>query len=164
MKIKLEKYIIYIVLLIASAVYGVFYYLPNQKIDFSYATVQRVVDGDTILLTDGRRVRYIGIDTPESVKPNTKVECFAKEASNKNKELVEGKKVKLIKDITDKDKYGRLLRYVYIEDNFINEYMVKNGYAKTLTIPPNITHSLKFKIAEKHAREGKLGLWGDICK
>src|SRR3989344_6996325 len=90
--------------------------------------VTRVIDGDTIEIEGGQKVRYIGIDTPETVDPRSLPQCFGKEAASKNRELVEGKKVRLEKDILDKDKYGRLLRYVYLPDSnsgiFINDYLV----------------------------------------
>src|SRR3990172_7201954 len=76
--------------------------------------VTRVIDGDTIELGDGRRVRYIGIDTPETVDPRKPVECFGKEAAAKNRELVDGKMVEMEKDASETDKYGRLLRYIYV--------------------------------------------------
>src|SRR3989338_7463066 len=78
--------------------------------------VKRVIDGDTIELENGEKVRYIGIDTPETLDPRKPIQCFGKEAAQKNRELVEGKPVWLTKDITDKDKYGRSLRYVYLGD------------------------------------------------
>jgi len=99
--------------------------------------VIRVIDGDTIELENGEKVRYIGIDTPETVNPNTSVECYGQESSNKNKELVEGKLVKLEKDISEIDKYGRLLRYVYVNDVFVNDYLVRQGYANASSYPPD---------------------------
>lgn len=124
--------------------------------------VVRVVDGDTIELEGGARVRYIGIDTPETVNPNTTVECFGQEASNKNKELVEGKDVKLEKDVSETDKYGRLLRYVYVDDIFVNDYLVRQGYANASSYPPDVKYQDQFRQAETEARENIRGLWG-IC-
>src|SRR3990167_1293984 len=80
--------------------------------------VVKVIDGDTIEIDGGARVRYIGIDTPETVSPTSAIECYGKESSNKNRELVEGKTVRLEKDVSEIDKYGRLLRYVYVGDIF----------------------------------------------
>jgi micrococcal nuclease len=128
--------------------------------------VTRVIDGDTIdVLIDGveTRVRYIGIDTPETVHPNKLVECFGEEASDKNKELVLDKKVRLVKDTSDKDKYGRLLRYVYTEDVFVNKYLIENGYANAVTYPPDVAFSDELKEVEKIARQNKYGLWGSAC-
>lgn len=122
--------------------------------------VKRVVDGDTIELSNGQKVRYIGIDTPESVDPRTSPQCFGKEASAKNKELVEGKKVRLVKDISETDRFGRLLRYVYLENTFINEVLVKEGFAKSSSYPPDIKYQEAFRAAEAFARTHNKGLWG----
>ncbi|MDO8452142.1 MAG: thermonuclease family protein [bacterium] len=121
--------------------------------------VTRVVDGDTVVISTGETVRYIGIDTPETVKPGTPVQCFGKEASAKNKELVLGKVVTLAKDVSEVDKYGRLLRYIYVDGVFINDYLIRNGFASASTYPPDVKYSNQFKEAEKEARENKRGLW-----
>jgi len=124
--------------------------------------VTRVVDGDTIdveIAGKIERVRYIGIDTPETVDPRKPVQCFGVEASKKNKELVEGKTVRLEKDITDRDKYKRLLRYIWLGDTLINQTLVEQGFAKSYSYPPDIKYQDKFVAAEKKAREDKLGLW-----
>ena len=125
------------------------------------ATVKRVIDGDTIELTDGRKLRYIGMDTPETVDPNRPVGCFGKEASDKNKELVLGKEVELEKDVSETDKYGRLLRYVYLSDGImINETLVQEGFAFARTYPPDVKYQDKFLEAERSARDNNKGLWG----
>jgi len=121
--------------------------------------VIKVIDGDTIKLENGEVVRYIGIDTPETVHPSEPVQCFGKEASDKNKELVEGKMVKLEKDITDRDKYGRLLRYIWIGDLFVNDYLVRQGYAYAYTYPPDVKYSEQFVKAQQEAKENNRGLW-----
>ena len=129
--------------------------------------VTRVVDGDTIEIEGGEKVHYIGIDTPETVDPRKPVQCFGVEASKKNKELVEGKTVRLEKDITDKDKYGRLLRYVWVDNLstgsgqvlFVNLELVKQGFATSYTYPPNVKYQKEFLAAEKEAKESKRGLW-----
>jgi endonuclease YncB( thermonuclease family) len=123
--------------------------------------VQKVIDGDTIELADGRHVRLIGIDTPETVDPRRPVGCFGREASDKNKELVEGKNVRLVKDISETDKYGRLLRYVYVGDIFVNEYLVREGYARASSYPPDVRYRDLFREAEADARINKRGLWAD---
>ena len=132
------------------------------------AKAERVIDGDTIQLDTGEKVRYIGINAPETVHPSKPVECFGKEASDKNKELLEGKEIRLEKDISDTDKYGRLLRYVFVAENdteiFINDYLVRNGFANSFSYPPDIKHQKKFQEAEIEARENKRGLWADgVC-
>jgi micrococcal nuclease len=129
------------------------------------ARVVRVVDGDTIAvrLDDGRdeRVRYIGVDTPESVKPGTPVQCFAERASAFNKRLVAGERVRLVRDAEERDRYGRLLAYVYrTRDNlFINATLVTGGYAVPLTIPPNVAHAGEFRTLAAVARRKGRGLW-----
>jgi micrococcal nuclease len=127
------------------------------------AFVKGIVDGDTIVLSTDERVRYIGIDTPESKKPNTPVECFAKEATLKNAELVEGKNVEMEMDVNNTDKYGRLLRYVWVGDLFVNEELVRQGYASAAAFPPDVRYQELFSEAEKDARENNRGLWGK-CK
>lgn len=132
------------------------------------AFVTKIIDGDTIevdIAGKAYKLRYIGINTPETVDPRRKVQCFGKEASNENKSLVDGKEVLLEKDISETDKYGRLLRYVYLPmpDGtllFVNDYLVRQGFANVDTYPPDIKYVDRFKAAEKEAREGKKGLWG----
>lgn len=128
--------------------------------------VMRVVDGDTIELENGDKVRYIGVNTPETVKPRAEVECFGHEASNFNKQLVEGKMVRLEKDVSDRDRYGRLLRFVYLEDGtFVNDELARQGYAYASTFPPDVSKADQFKQAQQEARENKRGLWADdTCK
>ncbi len=123
------------------------------------AKVIRVVDGDTFEIENGVKVRLIGIDTPEVVDPRKPVQCFAKEASNETKSLIEGSSVSLVKDISETDKYGRLLRYVYKGDLLVNDYLVRNGYAKASTVPPDVAMSTRFLDAQKEASVKKLGLW-----
>ena len=125
--------------------------------------VARVVDGDTIKLESGEVVRYIGIDTPEIVDLRKPVQCYAKEASAKNKELVEGKEVRLEKDVSETDKYGRLLRYVWLGDMLVNEVLVKEGYAKSSTYPPDVKYQDRFTQAQSEARTNNMGLWGPTC-
>lgn len=133
--------------------------------------IKAVIDGDTIDLVTGERVRYIGVDTPETKHPVKKVQCFGKEASEKNKELVLGKEVRLEKDVSDKDRYGRLLRYVYLPagqvgvgDLFINEFLARNGFAHAVTFPPDVKFSNLFLEAEREARENHRGLWAPgVC-
>lgn len=130
-------------------------------------TVIKIIDGDTIQLEGGIKVRYIGIDTPETVDPKREVGCFGKEASAKNAQLVLGKKVKMEKDVNNTDRYGRLLRYVYVTGNdnletiMVNNELVKTGYAKAATFPPDVKYQTLFAESEKYARENGLGLWGN---
>ncbi len=127
------------------------------------ARVARVIDGDTIELTDGRKIRYIGIDTPESVDPRQPVACFAKEASEKNREFVLGKEIELEKDVSETDRFGRLLRYVYVNvgntEMMVNEGLVREGFARASSYPPDIKYQERLRIAEQVAREVGRGLW-----
>ena len=127
----------------------------------SSAVVARVVDGDTIVLRGGERVRYIGMDTPESVKPGTPVQCYAKAASHENERLVEGERVRLRYDAVRTDRYGRTLAYVYRARDglFVNAELVRRGYARQLTIPPNVAHASLFHRLVAQARAHRRGLW-----
>lgn len=122
-------------------------------------TVKRVIDGDTIELEQEFKVRLIGIDTPESRHPQKPKECYAKEATTKLKELIEGKTIQMEKDVSETDRYGRLLRYIFLNDIFINELMVKQGYAHARSYPPDIKYQEILKQAEQHAKDYNLGLW-----
>jgi micrococcal nuclease len=128
------------------------------------AQVERVVDGDTVVVRLGsrdERVRYIGMDTPESVKPGTPVQCYAEAASRENRRLVAGRRVRLVEDADSRDRYGRLLAYVYREPDglFVNAELVRRGYARLLTIPPNVAHEAEFRRLERRARAAGRGLW-----
>jgi micrococcal nuclease len=130
----------------------------------SVGRVVRVVDGDTIRVSIGgreERVRYIGIDTPESVKPGTPVQCFAKKASAENERLVAGRRVRIERDVEERDRYGRLLAYVYPAAGgpMVNEALVRGGYARTLTIPPDVRHAERFRRLADEARRAGRGLW-----
>lgn len=127
--------------------------------------VTKVVDGDTIKIEGDLTIRLIGIDTPETVDPRRPVGCFGKEASNELKSLIEGKEVVLERDTSDTDKYQRLLRYIYLplengKSLFVNDYMVRQGFAFALTYPPDVRYEEKFREGEKEAKMGNRGLWG----
>lgn len=124
--------------------------------------VKYVIDGDTIILSDNSKVRYIGINSPEMEK-NGKIECFAQNAKNFNRQLVENQIVSLEKDVSDKDKYGRLLRYVYLDGTLINEILVSQGFAKADNIVPDTKYASIFKQVEQEARQDNRGLWKE-CK
>jgi micrococcal nuclease len=126
--------------------------------------VVRVVDGDTIRVAlAGRveRVRYIGIDTPESVKPGTPVQCYAHRAAAENARLVRGRRVRLVLDVEARDRFGRLLAYVYRAGDgaFVNAELARGGFARTLTIPPNVRFAARFRALAAQARRERRGLW-----
>jgi len=126
------------------------------------ATVTRVVDGDTVEAPVGgslEDIRYIGLDTPESVAPDQPVECFGPEAAEYNRRLVEGRVVRLIFDEERRDQYGRLLAYVYVGDEFVNAALVRRGYARTLTIAPNDRFAGFLARLEQEAGNAGRGLW-----
>lgn len=133
---------------------------------YEEAVVARVIDGDTIELDDGRIVRYIGIDTPETVHPKKGMECFGNEAKEENKRLVEGYTVTLEKDISEVDRYGRLLRYVWRDppdgeagDVMINWWLVQKGFAHVVTYPPDVAFQELLLKGQQEAREQGRGIW-----
>lgn len=128
--------------------------------DVESAVVSRVIDGDTIELSDGRTVRYIGIDTPEIKHPQKGKECFGSEASLKNEQLVLGKTVYLHKDISETDRYGRLLRYVWLDDTqMVNQVLVEEGFAYASSYPPDIAFQEQLIDAQAQAQANGVGLW-----
>lgn len=152
---------------------GIFELLPQTQIgptvsstpsSTSYVLVTKVIDGDTIELETGEKVRYIGMNTPEIHHPKKSVECFGKEAAKRNEELVLNKKVHLVKDVSETDRYKRLLRYVYLADGrFVNLELVEEGYAYVDTFPPDVKFAEVFKKTMEEARDAKRGLW-KMCK
>ena len=122
--------------------------------------VDHVIDGDTFILADSEKVRLIGVDAPETVHPAKSVQHYGKEASEFAKRMLEGKQVRLEMDVQERDQYGRLLAYVYLEDGtFFNAELVKQGYAQVSTYPPNVKYVELFTQLQKEARENKRGLW-----
>jgi len=136
---------------------------PSSEPAAARAFVSRAIDGDTIEVRIGGRsedVRYIGVDTPETVKPGTPVQCYGPQASSFNHRMVEGRRVRLVFDRERRDVYGRLLAYVYLDRELVNAKLVRLGYARTLTIPPNTAHAGLFhRLAAAAGRAGR-GLWG----
>ncbi len=166
-------------------------HIASKALPVNLFYVARVIDGDTIELPNGQYVRYIGMDTPETVDPREPAQCFGEEAAQRNRELVEGKDIRLEKDVEDKDTYGRLLRYVFVgdpstrfprpepfggepqdeplgtkagQDIFVNLELVREGYARAYTVPPNVKYQDEFLAAEREAREEKRGLWSKCVK
>jgi micrococcal nuclease len=131
--------------------------------DTARAFVVRVIDGDTIAARiDGRveDVRYIGVDTPETVKPGAPVQCFGPQASAFNHRLVEGRPLRLVFGVERRDAYGRLLAYAYLGRRFVNATLVRRGLARSLTIPPNDRFAPLFRRLELGAARAGRGLWG----
>jgi micrococcal nuclease len=126
---------------------------PTRSDAGEYAQAVFVVDGDTVELVDGRRVRYIGVNTPETGQP------YATNAKSLNESLVMGQEVWLETDTQESDVYGRLLAYVWVGDTFVNLELVRQGYANAYTVLPNVRHTDAFVLAEQEAREAELGMW-----
>lgn len=125
-------------------------------------TVTRVVDGDTVevdLEGETEDVRYIGVDTPETVKPGEPVQCYGPQASDFNHELVDGRTVRLEFDAELRDVYGRLLAYVYAGHRFVNAELLRGGFARTLEIEPNTSRAGDLAAVEARAGEAGEGLW-----
>ena len=126
------------------------------------AVVRKVVDGDTLEIAGGERVRLIGVDTPETNAPNRPVGCYGREASRFTASLLPpGTPVRLVGDVEQRDRYDRLLAYVYRRSDglFVNAELLRRGYAQVLTIPPNVAHTDQFVAIARQAREGSQGLW-----
>ena len=138
---------------------------PSQQVDRDEVAapesvrVARVIDGDTVVLANGELVRYLGIDTPETVHPDKPIECFGPEATERNRQLVEGKTVELWSDGPDKDSYDRLLRYVFTDGTFVNGVLVWEGYAFARSYGDSLRLYQTLVQLERSAREGGRGLW-----
>ena len=126
--------------------------------EFKEVICTRVIDGDTIEIKDDTgktfKVRYIGIDTPENG------DNYFEEAKEANEKLVLNETIKMYKDVSETDKYGRLLRYIYIGDIFVNAYLVENGFAMASTYPPDVEYSDYFAELQNTAQSKGLGFWG----
>ena len=146
-----------LVLLLAAAVAWAAVTLTGDGQDTSLVT--RVIDGDTIELENGQVVRYLLIDTPETVHPEKPVECFGPEATERNRQLVEGRRVRLEKDVTDRDAYGRLLRYVYIDEAMVQGELIREGYGYVYSRQPDVKYLRDIAALEREAREQGAGLW-----
>lgn len=131
-----------------------------------YYAVKKVVDGDTFWIDDGSakgtKVRLIGVDAPESRRTGRKeIGFYGKEAKQFLESFLQNKRVRLEYDVNMYDQYMRVLAYAYLEDGtFLNAYLVENGYAMVLTVPPNVKHSELFLKLQQNARIRNKGLWG----
>jgi micrococcal nuclease len=136
--------------------------MPQPASIYTEARVTRIVDGDTIHVDIGGevyKVRYIGINAPEMNHPEHGLEPFAPEATARNRDLVDGKAVRLEKDVSETDRYGRLLRYVWLDGVMVNEVLVREGLARSVSYPPDIKHQPLLREAELEARASRRGLW-----
>jgi len=124
-----------------------------NRVSEDAALVTRIIDGDTIEIEGSIRVRYIGIDAPEIGEP------YYLEAREANLKLVGGKRIQLEKDVEDKDEYGRLLRYAWVDGTMVNAELVRLGYAYSYSYPPNLKYQAHFLQLEREAHEQKRGLW-----
>ena len=128
-------------------------------------TVVRVVDGDTIYvrLTDRvEKIRYIGVNTPEIHHPSKGEEPGGREAAEVNRGLVGGRRVRLELDVQTRDRYGRLLAYVWVGDTMVNAELVRRGYAQAMTVPPNVRYQDLFVKLQRQARDAHRGLWRPV--
>jgi micrococcal nuclease len=124
--------------------------------------VVRIVDGDTIHVRLGdrvERVRYIGVNTPELYHPTRGEEAGGRQARDANRGLVEGRSVRLEVDVQPRDRHGRLLAYVWVDDVMINAELVRLGFAQVMTVPPNVRHQALFLKLQRDARAARRGLW-----
>jgi micrococcal nuclease len=128
------------------------------------AVVKRVIDGDTIELMDGRVIRYIGVNTPETVDPEKPVECYGPEASQRNKELVGGKEVGLMGGIEELDQYGRHLKYVFTDGIFVNAELIEEGFGYAFLYSGGNRFDQVFVQLENYSRLRNMGLWGACVK
>ncbi len=129
-----------------------------------FYVVMQVIDGDTIYLDNGESVRYLGINAPETQHPTKGNECYGVEATRRNSQLVEGKTVRLEKDVTDRDKYGRLLRYVFVNGIFVNAILVEEGFAYSSYYPPDTKYYKYLLEIELVAEKDGRGLWHDCSQ
>ena len=136
----------------------------RNKSDLVQYKVIRVIDGDTVELKNGERLRYNDIDTPETVHPSKPIECYGPEASAKNEELVEGKIILVEFGNPRKDKYGRLLGYVYVDDVFVNAELVKGGYAEVNSYGNPGSKIDELINIERDAKRQSVGLWDSCVK
>jgi micrococcal nuclease len=134
--------------------------VPQNGVE--WFTVDRVIDGDTIVLNTGEIVRYIGIDTPELKHPQVGKQCYGEEAKLANEVLLEGHQVRLVVDISQADRYGRLLRYLYRDDGvFINDALVRSGFAFVYPYPPDVQEQPLLAESQTEARHKGLGVWSN---
>jgi micrococcal nuclease len=154
------------ILLLLSAFINEEVISPDEVIDLfptaqTAEVVTRVIDGDTIVMADESKVRLIGVDAPEM---NSDFDCYAQKAKQRLEELVLNKKIGLEKDISQTDKYGRLLRHVWVDEMLTSLVLVEEGWAQVSTYPPDVKYQADFLDAQSRAREKGLGIWGECIE
>lgn len=161
-RIPLPWWVILILLALAALQIYRDEYAAPPKSGSDSAFVERVVDGDTLLLKDGRRVRLLGVDTPETKKRDTPVQPFGPEACAFTRDHVEGKPVRLQFDKERVDKYGRVLAYVYVDEWLLNEALIRAGFGRAITKHPySEAMKRRFRAAEQEARRERRGIWSE---
>jgi micrococcal nuclease len=150
---KRSKKIIILFLIVLICLGCVFFKKNKQQPKLSSVLVTKIIDGDTIETKNGQKIRLIGIDTPESGN------CYFDESKIFLSNLILNKQIKLEKDVSETDKYQRLLRYIYLDDILINNYLISQGYAKIYTVPPDIKYQKLFQESQNLARNENRGLW-----
>lgn len=160
---KTETYVAVVLLSFLLLFCGVPRENASDENDSKYLTakVKRVIDGDTIVLENGDRVRYIGVDTPELRDSRKTVKEFAKRAKEANKKLVDREEIKIEFDVQKRDRYNRLLAYVYVDTIFVNAWLVENGFARVMTVPPNVRYADLLRELQKKAERNEVGLWSE---
>ncbi|PIS06756.1 hypothetical protein COT79_02835 [Candidatus Berkelbacteria bacterium CG10_big_fil_rev_8_21_14_0_10_43_14] len=150
-----EKYIklLYLILLLLFVYSLLIYNDFTKKTSLVHVFISRIIDGDTIEIDTGEQIRYIGIDTPEIGQK------YADEATRRNTDLLRDASVLLERDVLYKDKYNRILGYVWVDGMMVNDELVKEGLAKTLTIPPDTKYEYRFNASQEYAKIHKRGLW-----
>lgn len=133
---------------------------PGRRLTAGTVKVVTVVDGDTIVISGGEKVRYAGLNTPETHHPDKLPEYCGREASEANRRLVAGKTVRLEYDERQRDKYGRLLAYVYVDGLFVNAELIRQGYAQVSTYKDTQRHHKEFERLQRQAIAARRGLWG----
>ena len=154
----MRKYLLHLYLILSSALL-----ISASAVEQKWISVKWVSDGDTIVLGDGRHVRYIGINAPEIAHDNQKAEAFGYTAKKYNQSLVRSKKVRLEFDKEKYDRYGRLLAYIFLLDGtFINKEMIEKGYAYALLRKPNVKYDRMLLQTQRDAMSAKKGMWRNL--
>lgn len=163
MKGNKDPIIVILFILLALGLY-LYYSYENERLETDEYRVLEVVDGDTIIIDDGREtsVRYIGIDTPEIQHEGSAGDPLSEKAMRFNEQMLEGSIVKLEYDKEKYDSFGRILAYVYSDGEFVNIELVERGLAKKFIFEPNDRYEKEIEDAQREAKSNRLGMWGDL--